>query len=180
MLVAALAGLGNERLRWPQLAGIGLALAGCLAVLGNGDPLALLRGTVGWGELLIVGCVVGWTAYTFIGRRGRHPVAARRDASRQPRRRRAAGGGQPGRGRVDPASWSGGVGEHRLPRRRGTAMGFTWFADGVRRLGAARASVFINLVPVFSPPSCRPPSCSTNTWACRPWPAAPWSSPASG
>jgi drug/metabolite transporter (DMT)-like permease len=32
----------------------------------------------------------------------------------------------------------------------GTALGFTWFADGVKRLGAARASAFVNLVPVFA------------------------------
>ena len=32
----------------------------------------------------------------------------------------------------------------------GTALGFTWFADGVRLMGAARASAFINLVPVFA------------------------------
>jgi hypothetical protein len=33
-----------------------------------GDPLALLRGTVGLGEWLIFGCVLSWAAYTFIGR----------------------------------------------------------------------------------------------------------------
>lgn len=32
----------------------------------------------------------------------------------------------------------------------GTALAFTWFADGVRRIGAAKASVFVNLVPVFA------------------------------
>ena len=32
----------------------------------------------------------------------------------------------------------------------GTALAFTWFADGVKHLGAARASSFINLVPVFA------------------------------
>lgn len=153
VLVAALAGtFGNERLRWPQLAGIGLALAGCLAVLGNGDPLALLRGTVGWGELLIVGCVVGWTAYTFIGRRATRtlsPLAATLHASLVGAALLAAAslviGG------VDPASWSGRVwASIAFLAVGGTAVGFTWFADGVRRLGAARASVFINLVPVFA------------------------------
>ena len=32
----------------------------------------------------------------------------------------------------------------------GTALGFTWFAEAVRSMGAARASAFINLVPVFA------------------------------
>ena len=35
-------------------------------------------------------------------------------------------------------------------RYGGTALAFTWFADGVKRLGAARASAFVNLVPVFA------------------------------
>ena len=30
----------------------------------------------------------------------------------------------------------------------GTAIGFTWYTDAVRVLGAARAAMFINLVPV--------------------------------
>jgi drug/metabolite transporter (DMT)-like permease len=29
-------------------------------------------------------------------------------------------------------------------------VAFVWYNDGVRRLGAARAPVFINLVPVFA------------------------------
>ena len=54
-------------------------------------------------------------------------------------------------GGVDPASWSGRVwASIAFLAVGGTAVGFTWFADGVRRLGAARASVFINLVPVFA------------------------------
>lgn len=32
----------------------------------------------------------------------------------------------------------------------GTALGFTWYADGVMRLGATRAGLYINLVPVFA------------------------------
>jgi drug/metabolite transporter (DMT)-like permease len=32
----------------------------------------------------------------------------------------------------------------------GTAIGLVLFYDGVRRIGAARTSVFINLVPVFA------------------------------
>ena len=48
-------------------AGIGIALVGCLLVVTRGN-LQVLSGGVGLGELLILGCVVLWTAYTFIGR----------------------------------------------------------------------------------------------------------------
>lgn len=30
----------------------------------------------------------------------------------------------------------------------GTALGFTWFYEGVDRIGAAKAGVFINFVPI--------------------------------
>ena len=31
----------------------------------------------------------------------------------------------------------------------GTAIGFTWYYQGVQQLGPARAAIFTNLVPVF-------------------------------
>ncbi|MGB5208119.1 MAG: DMT family transporter, partial [Azonexus sp.] len=69
-VVVALAAwfLGQERMTPLKLAGIAIAMAGCLTVIGNGNPLALLHGAVGVGEWLILGCVLCWTAYTFIGR----------------------------------------------------------------------------------------------------------------
>ncbi|MGB5012024.1 MAG: DMT family transporter, partial [Candidatus Dechloromonas phosphoritropha] len=60
---------GRERMNALKLAGVAIAMAGCLTVIGNGNPLALLHGAVGIGEWLILGCVMCWTAYTFIGRR---------------------------------------------------------------------------------------------------------------
>jgi drug/metabolite transporter (DMT)-like permease len=54
-------------------------------------------------------------------------------------------------GEVQPADWSWRVWASVLFLAVcGTALGFTWFADGVRVIGAARASAFINLVPVFA------------------------------
>ena len=137
-----------------KLAGIVIALAGCLMVIGNGDPLALLHGAVGMGEWLIVGCVLCWTAYTFIGRSATQtlsPLAATLAASligdTAARHRRARWGG------ITVTDWSWRVWASvvflamavRYPR-----SAFTWFADGVRLMGAARASAFINLVPVFA------------------------------
>ena len=54
--------IGKERMTTRKAIGSLIALAGCLTVIGNGDPLALFQGTVGLGEWLIVGCVMSWTA----------------------------------------------------------------------------------------------------------------------
>ena len=153
-VVAALAAwfLGQEHMTPRKSLGVAIALAGCLTVIGNGNPLALLHGSVGVGEWLIIGCVICWTVYTFIGRQATKtlsPLAATLYASLVGAVLLAA-----------TALTQGGsaISEWTLPvwssvlflAIGGTALGFTWFADGVKRLGAAKASAFVNLVPVFA------------------------------
>lgn len=144
--------LGQERMNGRKFVGSAIALGGCLAVIGNGDPLALLHGNVGLGELLIVGCVLSWTAYTFIGRRATQmlaPLAVTLHAS-------LVGAILLGLaalpiGNIDPAAWSLRVwGCMLFLAIFGTAIAYTWFTDAVRELGAGHASIFINLVPVFA------------------------------
>lgn len=153
-VVAALAAwfLGQERMNRSKLAGIGIALLGCLTVIGNGDPLALLHGAVGIGEWLIVGCVLCWTVYTFIGRhatRSLTPLVSTLWAS-------LIGALLLGttaliQGATSPLHWSATVWASVVFLAiGGTALGFTWFAAGVKALGAAKASAFVNLVPVFA------------------------------
>lgn len=144
--------IGKERMTTRKAIGSLIALAGCLTVIGNGDPLALFQGTVGLGEWLIVGCVMSWTAYTFIGWQasGRFsPLATTFYAS-------LSGAVLLGlaalvQGDIDPAAWSwrvwSGMGFLAI---FGTAIAYTWFTDAVHRLGAGHASIFINLVPVFA------------------------------
>ncbi len=143
---------GQERMTPRKLAGVVIAMTGCLTVVGNGDPLALLQGAVGTGEWLILGCALCWTAYTFIGRgatKTLSPLAATLWAS-------LLGALLLGitalvQGGNELAEWSWRVWASVLFLAiGGTALAFTWFADGVKQLGAARASIFINLVPVFA------------------------------
>lgn len=143
---------GQERMNARKALGIALALAGCLTVIGNGDPLALLAGTVGIGELLIVGCVVSWTAYTFIGRQATRtlsPLATTLHASLIGAL--LLGAAAFIQGDIEPAAWSWRVWASMLFLAIfGTAIAYTWFTDAVHQLGAGQASVFINLVPVFA------------------------------
>jgi drug/metabolite transporter (DMT)-like permease len=131
--------------------GSALALVGCLTVIGKGSPLAPLTGDIGLGEILILGCALLWATYTLIGRvamRTISPLVATAYAS-------AAGGAMLLSTAVASAP-AGLAPDYSLRAWSailflglfGTTLGFTWFAQGVQRIGAARASVFINLVPV--------------------------------
>ncbi|WP_306603036.1 DMT family transporter [Azonexus sp.] len=144
--------LGKERMNPRKALGSLIALAGCLTVIGNGDPLALLHGTVGIGELLIVGCVVTWTAYTFIGWRATGLFSAQATTLYAS----FTGAILLGlaalvQGHIDLSAWSWRVWSGMFFLAIfGTAIAYTWFTEAVHKLGAGHASVFINLVPVFA------------------------------
>lgn len=141
----------GERMVPLKAAGIVIALAGCLFVITNGHPQALLSGGVGIGEVLIFGCVICWTFYTFIGRRATRtlsPVAANLYGCITGCA--MLGAAAFGEGSLaslpaySPTSWLCIV----YLGFFGTALSYTWFTEGVRQIGAARTAAFINLVPV--------------------------------
>lgn len=143
---------GHERMNRRKALGSAIALAGCLTVIGNGNPLALIEGTVGVGEWLIIGCVLSWAAYTFIGRQATKtlsPLATTLYGS-------LVGAAFLGlaallQGDMAPATWSWQVWSAMLFLAIfGTAIAYTWFTAAVHQLGAGHASIFINLVPVFA------------------------------
>ena len=133
--------------------GIGLSLLGAGVVISGGNPLALVRGEVGRGELFILGCVVSWMIYTLLGKqvmRSLSPFAATTYAC-------GAGalmllGPALGDGLLtvistaSPTAWISILYLGVL----GSAVGFSWYYDGLRQIGPAQAGVFINLVPVFA------------------------------
>ena len=133
--------------------GIALSLFGVAVILSGGDPLALFTQGAQLGDLYILGCVVSWAAYSVAGGRVMRqttPLAAvtwscllgcallfpPALATGLVAQAQAAGW----------VIWLNlvflGVGA--------TGLAFTWYYDGILAIGAPRASVFINLVPVFA------------------------------
>jgi len=127
--------------------GIQVATLSC-----HGNPLHLVSGGVGIGEIVMFGCPLSWAANTLIARRMLPTMSA-----------------------ISSTTWSALTGTVMLALVAaatgamlpegvswrawtaiffiaifGTAIGLALFYDGVRRIGAARTSVFINLVPVFA------------------------------
>jgi len=138
----------KERFGATRAAGVVLSLLGALWVLGRGDPKAFLHMDFGLGELFLVSCIFMWSAYTLLGR-----VAL---SSLSPLALTAyvmAAGSLP---TAIPAwheqqslagvTWQSWTALAYLVVF-GTVLPFLWFYEGVKALGAARASQFINLVP---------------------------------
>ena len=136
--------------------GSALACAGCLTVIGRGDPFALLRGEVSSADLMILGCAIMWSIYTLIGRLGTQSLAQRNLGALVMTAYACCAGflmllavalfDNPAQLTPDysPLAWTAILFLGLL----GTTLGFTWFAAAVQKIGAQRASIFINLVPV--------------------------------
>lgn len=143
----------GERLTAGKIAGTLLSLTGASVVLSGGNPARLLEGGISRGDLMILGCVASWAAYSIAGSRVMKRV-----------------------GPLMAVTWSCILGTlmligpaltHGLVADMGraslvdwgnilflgviaTGVAFTWYYSGIKAIGPARAGIFINLVPVFA------------------------------
>lgn len=133
--------------------GVALAMAGCLLVVTQGQPKRLFLGEVGFGEWLLLGTALSWTAYTLINR----GITARFSPLAM-----TFGGCLAGwllltacalaEGSLfdfSAATWRAPTGIAFLGLF-GTAVAFTWYSEAIGHIGSTRAAAFINLVPVFA------------------------------
>jgi drug/metabolite transporter (DMT)-like permease len=143
----------GEQLTLTRFAGILLSLTGAVIVISNGHPKLLFQLGFGTGEKAMLGCVVSWAAYSLIGRTilsTFSPLAAVCYSS-------IIGtlllawpafheGVLPKLPSLSVTDWASlfylGI--------CGTALGFYWYYNGIKKIGAMRAGVFINLVPFFA------------------------------
>jgi drug/metabolite transporter (DMT)-like permease len=140
----------KEKLTRLKLLGIGLSLTGAAIVIAKGNPLALLATGVSQGDLFLLVGLATWVAYTLLGRRAAVDIPA-----------------------MTATTYACSIGaiallplaiaetlHHTGPPATAmawfsilymgtlaSAAGFLWYYDGVKAIGAAKASIFINLVP---------------------------------
>lgn len=132
--------------------GILLAVSGAVTAITHGNPLGLAGEAVSSGDLWISCCVLCWCAYSLLGKvamRDLTPPAA------------VTWGSILGAAALLPFALAegmiGSLGEYSATSWAsvfylgffGTVLGFTWYYEGVNRIGASRAAVFINFVPVW-------------------------------
>ena len=145
-LFAAL--LLKERLGRTRALGVALCVLGALWVLARGDPRSFASLEFGVGELILVLCIFIWSAYTLLGRVALStlsPLALTAyvmAAGAIPLALPASVEGAS----LAAVTWESWAAFAYLVLF-GTVIPFLWFYEGVKALGAARASQFINLVP---------------------------------
>ena len=151
MIALGAAILFKEKLSLVQYGGIIISIIGAMTIISDGDILYLVT-HISTGDLAIFACVVSWAIYSLVGKvviGNLSPLAS-----------------------VTWASLIGAIIFLPLAIYQdlfadlatssfqlwiatfylgcfGTAIGFVWFYQAIKVLGAARSGVFINLVPVF-------------------------------
>jgi len=141
----------KEKLNPIKVTGIIISVIGAIIVISRGNPIELLNGNVGWGELYIFCCVLTWVAYTLIGKAimtELSPIVSVSYSS-------AVGavalfvpayfeGMMRDLVHYSTAEWFGIF----YLGFFGTVLGFVWYYQGIKIIGPMKASQFLNFVPI--------------------------------
>ena len=135
------------------MAGILISLAGVWIVISRGDPLALIRSGVKPGDLMILGCVFCWTAYTLLARPVMNDLPPLVAVTWSCLIGTAlilpfalAGGLLEEISAIDATAWTG-IFYLGVPA---TSLAYFAYYHAIRRIGGVASGVFINLVPLFA------------------------------
>lgn len=141
----------KDRLGPIKLIGILISVTGAAIVISRGEVRQFFEGGIGWGEILTLGCMASWVAYSLIGKailKGMSPlvsvsyssvigtVALLLPACAEGMTRHLTEYGL--------SDW---VGISYLGIF-GTVLGFVWYYEGIQKIGPTRAGQFINFVPI--------------------------------
>ena len=143
--------LFKERLSSLKVLGIIISVTGAVIAISKGNIAGLMSESLGFGELYIFICVMSWVAYSLIGKfvmANMSPLTAVSFSAVI--------------GAIllfFPALHEGMPADIRYYTAIdwfsifylgffGTVLGFVWYYEGINKIGAAKASLFINFVPI--------------------------------
>lgn len=143
----------KEKIRAIQMLGLLCSLIGVGIIITHGDISVLSRLSFNRGDLLLLGAPVSWAAYSILGKKAMNtftPLVATAYASLTGAIMlipvaifEAFNGAIP---KVfTPLAWLAILQLALL----GTVVGFVWWYEGVKIMGASRTALFVNLVPLF-------------------------------
>ena len=143
--------LFKEKLSLTKFAGIIISVAGAIVVISRGNPIEIFKGNAGLGEVFILCCVMSWVAYSLIGK------AVMKDLSPLVSVSYSSVVGAVG---LFIPAYLEGMLQHFFHYTTiewlsifylgffGTVVGFVWYYEGIKAIGATKASQFINFVPI--------------------------------
>jgi len=143
--------LFKEKLNLIQFAGIIISVSGAIVVISRGNPIEIFRGNVGLGEVFIFCCVMSWVAYSLIGKAVMKDLSALVSVSYS---------SVVGAVSLSIPAYREGIVQHFSHYSQmewfgifylgffGTVLGFVWYYEGIKTIGATKASQFINFVPI--------------------------------
>jgi drug/metabolite transporter (DMT)-like permease len=141
----------KEELTPIKIIGILLSVIGAMTVISRGNPLHLLQGHLGCGELNIFGCVLSWVSFSLIGKSvlGKiSPLVSICYSSLAGTATLIIPATLEGLWTFLPAysgiTW---LGLFYLGFF-GTVLGFVWYYEGIKKIGPTKAGLFINVVPL--------------------------------
>lgn len=140
--------IARERMRPTGVMGLVISLVGVLLVLTNGQLLDVFAIEYDVGELYMLGAIAAWTGYTILGRRiATAPITATAIQSVIAAIVLApvalVAGGEI---TLEPVGWWGVVYIGIFP----SVLSFVMWNMSVKKVGAGKAGVYINLMPVFT------------------------------
>lgn len=150
IILFASAFMFGEPLKPAKIMGGLLSLFGAVVVITRGE-LSHVFDHFGPGEWLALGCPTFWAVYTLLNRKiafAQEPLVTTTYSCLLGMA-----------GLLPLAFWEGMHPISEVPFQvwgaliflglLGTVLGFVWYAEGIRAIGAARTAIFNNLVPVF-------------------------------
>lgn len=144
--------LQREAVSGRQWLGLGLALAGVAVVVSHGSLAALLALDVTTGDLLVFLASVAWAIYSTIPRRFIQGLAPLQITTATI----VLGGlfmslfAQEAANDFFTLPPLGVIGALLVMSLLGSVLAYIWWNDALRQIGAGKAAVFMNLVPIFA------------------------------
>ena len=141
----------KEKLTLIKFAGIIISVTGAIVVISRGSPLEIMKGNIGLGEVFISFCVMSWVAYSLIGKAVMKDLSPLLSVSYS---------SVVGAVCLFTPAYLEGMVQHFSNYTKiewlgiiylgffGTVLGFVWYYEGIKAIGATKASQFINFVPV--------------------------------
>jgi drug/metabolite transporter (DMT)-like permease len=136
-----------------RIFGASISLIGVSLVIADGNPLALISNGIGRGDFMILGCVASWTAYSLGGRSVMKTLSALNTVTWSCLF---------GTAMLFPAALADGLFSNIQHARSidwgciiylgvfATGLAYFWYYQAISTIGASRAGIFINTVPVFA------------------------------